>query len=130
TRLQRSGSSRPRKFTSACGVTFTRQSLPTPKPRTTGASLRNRRTTDAEATCNGRQDMLTVKEAAAKIGVSGSLVYAWCQAGVLNHRRFGRPGKRGCIRIDEIEFDAFMAECQTTGRQTLAPIILRHIKVK
>ena len=74
--------------------------------------------------------MITVKQAAARIGVSGSLVYAWCHSGALKHCRFGRPGKRGCIRIDEADFDAFMAGCQQEERPALPPIILRHIRVK
>jgi len=49
--------------------------------------------------------MLTVKQAAERACVSESLVYAWVHSGILPHLRFGRPGRRGTIRIDETEFE-------------------------
>ena len=66
--------------------------------------------------------MLTPKQAAERIGVSDSLVYEWCAAGLLPHYRFGRKGKRGCIRIDASELDAFLARCadRTWWTQTIA----------
>lgn len=39
--------------------------------------------------------MLTVKQAAVRLGISESLVYEWCAEGVLPHYRFGRKGRRG-----------------------------------
>ena len=51
---------------------------------------------------------MTPKQAAAKAGVSLSLVYAWLHSGRLPHYRFGRPGKRGTIRIDQTEFELFL----------------------
>jgi excisionase family DNA binding protein len=72
--------------------------------------------------------MLTVKRAAQLAGVSPSLVYAWCRAGVLKHSRFGRAGKRGCVRIAEADLDAFLAGCRRDGRPPPAgPLPLRHI---
>ena len=72
--------------------------------------------------------MLTVKSAAKRAGVSASLVYAWCKAGVLKHSRFGRPGKRGCVRIAEADLLAFLAECRREGQPSLAGSLpLKHI---
>jgi excisionase family DNA binding protein len=70
---------------------------------------------------------MTPKQAAARIGVSDSLVYEWCAQGLLPHYRFGRKGRRGCIRIDESELDAFLARCRQEARQELPP--LKHIKI-
>lgn len=50
---------------------------------------------------------LSVRLAAAKLGVSPSLVYALCRAGVIPHARHGRPGKRGTIRIDEAALEEY-----------------------
>jgi excisionase family DNA binding protein len=62
------------------------------------------------------QPMLTPKQAAARIGVSDSLIYEWCASGLLPHYRFGRPGRRGKILIDEGEFDAFLVSCRQEAR--------------
>jgi excisionase family DNA binding protein len=56
--------------------------------------------------------MLTVKAAAVRAGVSASLIYALCQEGKIAHLRLGRSGKRGCIRIKEVDLDAFIEECK------------------
>lgn len=71
--------------------------------------------------------MLSVKQAAARAGVSDSLVYAWCQSGGLRHSRFGRPGKRGCIRIAEADLDAFLAGCRHDGRPPAVTLTLKHV---
>ncbi len=52
--------------------------------------------------------MLTVEQAAEKAGVSKSLIYAWCQIGVLPCYRLGRPGRRGTVRIDPDELAGFL----------------------
>ena len=61
--------------------------------------------------------MLTVKQAAGRLGISPSLVYALCAAGALPHARHGRPGRRGCIRIDEAALEAYRRSCKGEGRQ-------------
>jgi excisionase family DNA binding protein len=71
--------------------------------------------------------MLTSKQAAEKIGVSDSLIYEWCAAGVLPHYRFGRKGRRGTIRIDESELEAFLAGCRREARPEVPA--LKHIKL-
>ena len=43
---------------------------------------------------------MTVKQAAAILEVSDSLVYELCRLGRIRHVRHGRPGRRGTIRID------------------------------
>jgi excisionase family DNA binding protein len=72
--------------------------------------------------------MLTPKQAAAKIGVSDSLVYEWCARGVLPHYRFGKPGRRGKILIDEAELDSFLAAHR---QEATAPAVppLKHIRL-
>lgn len=53
---------------------------------------------------------LTVKQAALRAGVSGSLVYAWCGDGTLSDLRVGRrAGSRGKILIAPADLDAVMA---------------------
>jgi excisionase family DNA binding protein len=69
---------------------------------------------------------MTVREAAAKIGVSASLVYELCREGVLRLTRHGRPGKRGTIRISEEAVAEYVAGCQQQGRPHAA-LPLRHI---
>lgn len=74
--------------------------------------------------------MLTVKQAAERVGVSESLVYEWCAEGVLPHYRFGRKGRRGKILIDDTEFDAFLAGCRQEVRNDTTPMPkLRHIQL-
>jgi excisionase family DNA binding protein len=73
--------------------------------------------------------MLTVRQAAERASVSQSLVYEWCSSGILPHMRLGRPGKRGCIRIDEADLENFLAQCHQEARpQTNLPP-LKHIKL-
>ncbi len=59
--------------------------------------------------------LLTVKQAAVRASVSPSLIYELCARGVMPHIRLGRPGKRGCIRIDSDELDGFLAACRVEG---------------
>jgi excisionase family DNA binding protein len=63
---------------------------------------------------------LTPKQAAARAVVSLSLIYQWCQDGVLVHYRFGRPGKRGRIRIEDSDPEAFLATCKKEGEPQAA----------
>jgi excisionase family DNA binding protein len=73
--------------------------------------------------------MLTPKEAAARIGVSDSLIYEWCSSGLLPHYRFGRPGRRGKILIDEKELDALLAACRQNARPQEEIPPLKHIRI-
>lgn len=72
---------------------------------------------------------LSVKEAAERIGVSPSLVYALCHEGVLPHTRHGRTGKRGCIRITEEAISVYVKASKGEGRHQPAPLILRHLSL-
>ena len=72
--------------------------------------------------------MLTPKEAAGRIGVSDSLIYEWCATGLLPHYRFGKPGRRGKILIDDTEFNAFLASCRQEIRPQAQVPSLKHIK--
>jgi excisionase family DNA binding protein len=76
---------------------------------------------------NGDGAMMTVRQVADKIGVSDSLVYEWCSAGLLTHYRFGSKGRRGKIMIDEAELDAFLSSCRQEARPEVPP--LKHIKL-
>lgn len=70
--------------------------------------------------------LVTVKQAAERIGVSDSLVYEWCANGLLKHYRFGGKGKRGKILIEEGELDSFLASRRVEGNTTPPPP-LKHI---
>jgi excisionase family DNA binding protein len=72
---------------------------------------------------------LTPKQAAERAVVSVSLVYQWCQDGVLIHYRFGRQGKRGRIRIEDSDLESFLTTCKHEEVKTLAPFKLKHIKL-
>ncbi len=65
--------------------------------------------------------LLTVAEAAEQAGVSASLIYGWCGAGVLAHMRLGLPGRRGAIRIAEADLLAFLAGQKRGGRREHLP---------
>jgi excisionase family DNA binding protein len=71
--------------------------------------------------------VLTPKQVAARVGVSDSLVYEWCGQNLLKHYRFGGKGKRGCIRIEEADLDAFLAACRHDTRPEVPP--LNHIRL-
>ena len=45
--------------------------------------------------------MLTPRQAAAKLGVSVSLVYSWVESKLLSHYRAGTKGRGGKILIAE-----------------------------
>jgi excisionase family DNA binding protein len=59
--------------------------------------------------------MMTVKSAAARMGVSESLVYELCACGALPHVRIGRPGSRGCIRLTEADIQEYLAGQKVGG---------------
>ena len=69
---------------------------------------------------------LTVKQAAERLGVSPSLVYALCAAGKIRHERHGLG--RGRIVIPEAGLDEYRRGCEATGRAT-APLVLKHLTV-
>ena len=53
---------------------------------------------------------MTVKQAAEKLEVSPSMVYALIDEGRLPHERIGRRDKRGKIIIRDEHLEAFRAE--------------------
>jgi excisionase family DNA binding protein len=71
--------------------------------------------------------MITAKQAAERLGVSDSLIYEWCAQGLLKHYRFGGKGRRGCIRIEEADLDAFLAASRHEVQVPVPP--LQHIKL-
>ena len=72
---------------------------------------------------------LTVARAAARAGVSKSLVYAWCADGTLPHLRVGRAGKRGKVLVRAADLDAVLAGFRVrAGRPPPAPPLV-HIRL-
>lgn len=65
------------------------------------------------------EQMLTIKEAAERAGVSPSLVYEWCRDQALAHYRFGAKGRRQEVMIDGKDRDPFLAMCLGRGNQPL-----------
>jgi len=65
--------------------------------------------------------MLTVNEIAKRLNVCPSLVYGWVESGMLSHFRLGCRGKRGAIRVDEADLQAFLAMQKREGRQDHLP---------
>lgn len=60
--------------------------------------------------------MMTVKQAAERMGISESLVYELCACGSLPHVRIGRPGSRGCIRLTEADIQEYLASQKVGGK--------------
>ena len=69
--------------------------------------------------------MLTPKQAAARMGVSVSLVYQWCKEGLIEHLRLGGKGKRGKVLIDPASLDRYLESCKQQPAKPIAT--LRHI---
>jgi excisionase family DNA binding protein len=67
---------------------------------------------------------MNVREAAKRLEVSTSMVYALCAEGRLPHVRVGLG--RGTIRISEDDLKSFQESCRTDRS---APLVgLKHIK--
>ena len=79
--------------------------------------------------------MLTVKSAAEKLGISEAMIYGWCASGRLAHLRLGGAKKRGSIRIQEADLDAFLDGCKQGERNDVVPVAtppplkLRHLQL-
>jgi excisionase family DNA binding protein len=83
---------------------------------------------------------LCVKQAAARAGVSASLVYEWCRDRLVPHYRCGAKGRRGKVLIEESDLDAFLSACKVNAdgappgraagpRKRAARLELKHVKV-
>ena len=80
--------------------------------------------------------MLMVKEAAKKLGLSEALLYGWCACGELTHLRLGGKGRRGSIRIEEADLEAFLQSHKRQGERKETPPVtkppplkLRHLQL-
>ncbi len=63
-----------------------------------------------------------------KITPQENMVYKLCAQKRLPHYRIGGDGKRGCIRIDEADLEAFLAACKQDGGPALAAApALKHV---
>jgi excisionase family DNA binding protein len=75
--------------------------------------------------------VLTVNQAAARVNVSASLIYALCASKRLRHSRIGLG--RGCIRIEPVDLDEFVASQKVGGTPPkpapLAPRQFKHVVV-
>ncbi len=69
--------------------------------------------------------MLSVKAAAARLGVSQSLVYSLCAAGRIKHERHGLG--RGRVVIAEEALEAYRRTREREGRPDASPLPLKHI---
>jgi excisionase family DNA binding protein len=75
--------------------------------------------------------MLTVKQAAARLRVSPSLVYSWCEDHLLPHYRMGGKGRRGKILIEEAALDTFLHGCRVEPNAVDASTFdLKHIHLR
>lgn len=54
--------------------------------------------------------MLSVKAAAARSGLSPSLLYQLCREKRLRHYRVGGRGRRGRLLLDEADLKAFLSD--------------------
>lgn len=72
---------------------------------------------------------MTVKQAAARLGLSSSLVYSLCAFNVIRHTRHGRPGKRGTIRISEEAIAEYQEQCRVERSIPSAPPRFKHINL-
>jgi excisionase family DNA binding protein len=61
---------------------------------------------------------LTPKQAAARHGLSVSLIYQLCSERRLRHFRCGGKGRRGKILIEEEDITAFLLSCEVIGSET------------
>ena len=72
--------------------------------------------------------MLTVKQAAARLRISPSLVYSWCEDHLLPHYRMGANVRRGKILI---ALDAFLQSRKVEGKPVDASFLgLKHITLR
>lgn len=74
--------------------------------------------------------LLTPKEAAERIGISPSLIYALIHEGRLPCARIGRRGKRGKILITDADVDALVEDCKAGAAEPTTATDLKHIRPK
>ena len=72
--------------------------------------------------------LLSVREAAAQLGVSAALLYALCQAKKIRHERHGL--RRGVIRIPEAALAEYQASVTVEVRPAapVAPGVFTHTR--
>ena len=77
--------------------------------------------------------MLTVKQAAERLGVSPALIYALCRRRAIDHLRLGLG--RGAVRISEEALAEFQDRCTARivggGGSVRPPVLppLRHVRL-
>lgn len=78
------------------------------------------------------EELLTVRQVAARLAVSPSFVYALLTGGRLKHHRLG--GGQGGIRVSEQQLGEYLCGTERGGepmpqRTPPKPIMLRHLEV-
>lgn len=61
--------------------------------------------------------MLTVKQAAHRLGISIKLMYELVASKAIAHFRVGAPGKRGKVLLAEDDLEAYLQACKVPVQQ-------------
>ena len=69
--------------------------------------------------------MHTVKTAAKRLCICPGIIYDLVTSGALPHYRLGKHGRRGAIRIDEADLEAYLA-AQKREKEPDAPTAPQH----
>jgi excisionase family DNA binding protein len=77
--------------------------------------------------------LLTVKDAASRLGLSPALIYALCSKGRIRHERHGLG--RGVIRISEDALEEYRRSREVGVAETTPPpdrsrVKLKHLRVR
>lgn len=70
--------------------------------------------------------LLTVREAAARLGLSPDAVYELCRAGKLAHYRLGVHGGR--LMVAEADLAAYLESCRVESATSKPRMTLRHVR--
>lgn len=72
------------------------------------------------------KDRLSIKEAAAELGLSSKAVYDLVAAEMIPCRRLGVKG--GKIVLDRIDVEAYWDACKASPKTSETKMVLRHIR--
>ncbi len=70
--------------------------------------------------------MLSIREAALRLGISPDAVYELCRAGRLAHYRLGVHGGR--LMIAEPDLAAYLESCRVEAATARPRMTLRHVR--
>ena len=86
--------------------------------------MKDVRTPDPDRQFSTTGTMLSVKDAAKRLGVSAKLVYKLCSGGKIVHERYGVG--RGTIRISEEALETYRATARVEFPVS-TPLVLKHL---